>query len=567
VRAPRFSLVPVACAVMLAGALLYGLGAYPLLEPDEGRNAEVAREMATTNDYVLPRLNGLPYVDKPILYFAVGAAVIELLGPTETAARIPSLLFTLATAALIAWFAGVLYGVTGAWAAPIAYAASPFTIAYARTVIFDSALTLWITSALAAFYMAATVPGDPKSGTTVRPALPAWAWSTIAWAAMGLGVLTKGPVALAVPLLVVIPWAIWQGALRRVVDPVGLLAFVAVLLPWVLAMSRRVPDFLSYVLLVETAERLTTPNLGRTGPMWYFVPILFGAALPWTAFLLAGAEKPGARPHDRRTVFLLLWLAIPLLFFTLSQSKRPQYVLPLVPAMALLVATRWQDGTARRRGGRAAGIVLTALGVALVVTRTGLADLVPSSVEVAGTIPATALGLGVLCVASGVAAFTTARRSTLLLPALVLPVAAIPFMAMPLMRAIGADRSSAALAQTLNAAVTEQAEVVAIGVYPLSLAFYLGRPLVLATADGRELTSNHVPRQLERLRRVPGSPLRPAAWWEEALALCDRPRVFVVRQDDARARARLASSLPLIGQTRTVAAYGPCGLATLARGG
>src|SRR5574341_1714788 len=107
-----------ALAIMLLG-LVYGLAAYPLLDPDEGRNAEVAREMAATNDYVLPRLDGLPYPDKPVLFFAVTAAAMELLGPGVLAARLPPLLFTLGTLALVGWFARRRGGSEAAWTAMV----------------------------------------------------------------------------------------------------------------------------------------------------------------------------------------------------------------------------------------------------------------------------------------------------------------------------------------------------------------------------------------------------------------------------------------------------------------
>ena len=134
--------------------LSIGLGAFPLLDPDEGRNAEVGREMALTNDYVMPRLDALPYLDKPIVYFAAEAAAMELLGPTELAARLPAFLFTLATAAFVAWFARRVWGPQEAMIAPIVTLATPLTIAFSRTVIFDSALAFFITVALGCFYLA-----------------------------------------------------------------------------------------------------------------------------------------------------------------------------------------------------------------------------------------------------------------------------------------------------------------------------------------------------------------------------------------------------------------------------
>jgi 4-amino-4-deoxy-L-arabinose transferase-like glycosyltransferase len=552
----RSRLVLVVCAVVVLIGLAYDLGGYPLLEPDEGRNAEVAREMAAQNSYVLPRLNGLPYLDKPVVYFAASALVMEVLGPTEFAARLPSLIFTLLTVAVVVWFARELFGSAGAWTAGIAFAASPFTLAYARTVIFDSALTLWITLALVAFYLAA----DRRSAG-VAGGRGEW-WSAVAWAAIGLGVLTKGPVALAVPLLVAIPYCGWRRRWRAILDPVGILLFVAIVLPWLLAVSNQVPDFLRYVLVVETAHRLATDALGRNGPWWYFLPILLGAGLPWTVVALSGLRPRHLREGnaiDHRAVFLLLWILVPLLFFSLSQSKRPQYVLPLVPALGLLVAYQWRGSTGRLPGARPAAAFLILFGLGLALGRNGIAGLLETTTEVTQVIPSTALALGAICLASGIAAllFTTRRGPALL--ALSLPVAAIPLVAMPLMRAIGTDRSSAELARALSPAMTDQTEVIAIGTYPLSLPFYLRRPLTLATADGSELTSNYVLRHHEALSRIPDSSLRPPDWWRDAAAFCGLPRLFIVDATDEAVRAELRQSLPLLAETRRVAAYGPCG--------
>jgi hypothetical protein len=164
------------------------------------------------------------------------------------------------------------------------------------------------------------------------------------------------------------------------------------------------------------------------------------------------------------------------------------------------------------------------------------------------------------------AAVFLARRGTWALPALVLPVAAIPFVSMTLMDRIGEDRSSRAAAAAVRPFLTAESEIIAVATYPLSLPFYLGRTLTLATADGHELTSNYIVRRHERLRALAGSTLRPPGWWEEALATCDRPRLFVVPVDRRDVRDRLESSLALLAMTRKFAIYGPCGGGMLARG-
>src|SRR5947208_1529820 len=281
------------------------MGAFPLLDPDEGRNAEVGREMALTNDYVMPRLDALPYLDKPIVYFAAEAAAMKVIGPTETAARLPAYLFTLATAAFVWWFARRLWTANEAAIAAIVTLATPLTVAFSRTVIFDSALAFFVTVVMGAMYLAV------EEGAS---------WNVLAWAAIGFGVITKGPVAIALPLLVAVPYAIWRKRFGALWSLGGLAAFVLVIAPWVWAISRAVPDFLHYVVVTETAARLAPKALKRTGPPWYFIPFLIGGALPWSVVVLASKWER----RDRTNVFLFLWILVPLVFFSLSQSKRPQ---------------------------------------------------------------------------------------------------------------------------------------------------------------------------------------------------------------------------------------------------
>jgi 4-amino-4-deoxy-L-arabinose transferase-like glycosyltransferase len=647
--------------LLLVGALAWGLGSYALLDPDEGRNGEVAREMSAGGDFVLPRLDGLPYLDKPVLYFAADALCQRLLGAGETAARLPSLLFALATASLTGWFGGRMFGRRARPIAAVAALAAPLPIAFARTVIFDSALTFFMVLALCAFYLAVAARAARRGYL---------GWTALAWAAIGLGVLTKGPVALAVPLLAAAPYAIFRRASRAVWHPLGPLLLALCVGPWVWAMSRRVPEFLHYALFTETWQRVTTTEMNREGPLWFFIPCLLAGALPWSVLALAGwrrslsprgadrqlpagnaepgdwrqrdrpvgstevgdqrqrdrfagsAESGDHRQRDRPAggapaggwwdrgvdsprLYLALWVVLPFLLFSLSHSKRPQYILPLLPAVAIMAAKVWVDGESDAGaipGASAAGwtwlglAVLCAAGPAVLIrvhfARLAHATLLsPTLLGLAAAFLAGAIlvllatrgagrggdgprrgkaedrdpnavrpGSGTRTNATGVRSGTR-TGTVLLLVGLVLPMAALPALLLPLLGEIGDHRSSRAAAAAIAPRLAPGAEVVAIHSFPPSLPFYLRRTLLVASPRGRELTSNYViayfPKWLAADPRL--TPLRPAEWWRGALATCDHPLVFVTWADDAANRATLAAAgLPLIVANDRMAAYGPC---------
>src|SRR5213082_2243087 len=418
--------------LLTAVALGWNLSGYPLLDPDEGRNAEVAREMARSNEYLVPHLDGLPYLDKPIVYFAAAAAVMELTGVTETAARLPAYIATLATIGLLAWFAR-RWGDDAGWLAGLAYATMVLPLAYARTAIFDSTLTLCTTAGILGML-------------EQRP--------VAAWAAMAVGALTKGPIAVAIPLLVLVPHALATGAsVRRLFPRRGLVAFAAIALPWFVAVSVAHPDFPGYVFLRETLARVTTTSFRRTAPFWYYLPIVPVAAFPWNIPALARLRHwrvTWAARRDPATSEPLLfacWLIAPLLFFTLNQSKLPQYVLPLMPAVAL-AATRNLTTGASTTGARAYVAAALLGGLALVaLTRWLPAPISPTPAEKAAIPPAAlALGVVVLCSAALVALGALARRPGIMIWGYAVVVIAIPFLSGNLLAAVGEDRSSAAVA-------------------------------------------------------------------------------------------------------------------------
>jgi len=534
--------------LLAAVALGWNLSGYRLLDPDEGRNAEVAREMAQSRDYLVPHLNGLPYLDKPIVYFAAAAGLVALLGPTETAARLPAYLATLATVALLAWFARRRWGEDAAWVVALAYATMVMPLAYARAAIFDSTLTLCTTAAILWFFEG---------------------WSIAAWAAMGVGALTKGPIALAIPLLVVVPHALATGApVRPLFRWRGLAAFALVALPWFLAVSARHPQFPSYVFVRETFQRMTTPSFHRTAPFWYFLPIVPVAAFPWVVPALAridrwrDAWRARREPAAREPLLLACWVIVPLTLLTLNQSKLPQYVLPLMPAFALAatrnIVTRGIDVAARVYGAIAlvAGFGL----VALTRWLPAPIDLTPAE---KAAIPPTAIALGVVVLLSAILVPLGAlhRRARLAIGGYAMVVTAIPFVSGRLMAAVGEDRSSAAVASATAAALGRAGgagAVLGVAAYPPSLPFYLGRPIAVATATARELTSNYIAEYHERYRAMPGSPLLPPGYWRDVLARCPVPTVFLAAAGDRDSRAVLGGALPLLAADGHYAAYGPC---------
>jgi 4-amino-4-deoxy-L-arabinose transferase-like glycosyltransferase len=483
-----------------ASALVVNLGSTPLYDADEGRNGEVGREMAATNDYVMPRIDGMPYLDKPIVYFAAEAAAMEVLGPTEIAARLPAVLFTMATAFVVWWFAKRVWDEESALIAAIAYLTMPLVLAFARTVIFDSALTFFMVVAIVAFY-------------DEQPAL--------AWAAIGFGVITKGPVSIAVPLLIAIPFAIKQKKFRSLWSWWGLAAFVAIIAPWVWAVSQVVPDFLHYVLVTETAQRLATKALKRTGPPWYFIPYVLGGALPWAIVAIANVRE-WRRKLDPATLYAILWIVIPFIFFSISQSKRPQYILPVMPAIALLVARA-------AKGFRAAAIAWVVLGIALLAAPLFL-KMRPEFLDAAKS---AAIGIGIVALVAGIVALLVKRREVLII-ALSMPVVAIPILANPIMKAIGERRSAHAFIEQIRPQLGPATEVVGLEAYTGSMQFYLQKPITVVTPDAEEFTSNYIIRHYAAFADG-------ARWPVRRTATLDGDRLFIVRNDDRINRVLLES--------------------------
>jgi 4-amino-4-deoxy-L-arabinose transferase-like glycosyltransferase len=268
-------------------------------------------------------------------------------------------------------------------------------------------------------------------------------------------------------------------------------------------------------------------------------------------------------PANRAAVFVAAWALVPLVFFSLSQSKLSHYYLPALPGVALgagLVLARGFEGARAARLAAIGAAVLALVGSA-VLAFGALVGRLRLPAGIAASVPGFAWPFAVVLLGAATLALLAARQRDAwrLAAAFALPVPAVAFLGMGVMGAVGAQRSSAGLAAAIDAA-SRGAPVVLAGTYPTSLRWYLDRPVQVATRTGRETTSNYVAARLAEFRALPGSPLLPEDGWQALLHLCERPMVFVARRRTA-ADSALAALLPLIavgGADRRHAAYGPC---------
>jgi 4-amino-4-deoxy-L-arabinose transferase-like glycosyltransferase len=330
--APRERWIYGALAALLTLLWLATLSARPLFNPDEGRYAEIPREMLSGGDWVVPHLNGLAYIEKPPLQYWATALSYRLLGPSEFAARLYAGLTALGTILLVWLLARRLWSLEAAWRAAAVLSGMLMFVALGQLLSLDMSLTFYMTLSLTAF-IAAQQAAEP------RP------WMLLAWAATGLGVLTKGLVAAAIPAAVVILYSLYSRDVapwRRLHAKLGLPLFLAITVPWHWLAARRLADFLEFFFVHEHLARYLTPIADRQEPWWFFGGVFLAGSVPWTLSalrVLGGGWRRRASPGAfDTTLFLWIWVVFIGVFFSLSDSKLMPYILPLLPALALLIA-------------------------------------------------------------------------------------------------------------------------------------------------------------------------------------------------------------------------------------
>ncbi len=473
--------VNAALGVILFFAFFYGLGAYGLLNDNEGLYAEIAREMLEAHSYVIPTLNHVPYIEKPPLLYWLVSLSYWLFGVSETSARlVPASAATLLCLGLVRFGRGIGRPQTGMLAAFVLASSFGFAL-LARTVMFDMLLTVFIAFTLLSFY------GWYENGRARDLRL--------AYLFLGLAVMTKGLVALALVVLTVMAFLPLAGFERRRVralaDIPGMLLFISVTLPWHLAAVFSDPGFGWFYFINEHVMRFLgrrVPHDYHAGPFYYYVPLVLAGALPWSGWLLLGLRRLATRdPFEK---LLLVWFTVFFLFFSAASDKGDYYLVTALPAGALFITLQIErysrDAKSRLNAVFAAAGLVTAVLLTGWILRPYLALLQdPSAPRIAIVI--------LLFVMLGIASFLVPRESPSTQPlslVIALSTLIVPFSFVMVSGVVAAqgDLSEAGFARSIAARTAGHPVALYRDFEQISsLLFYLHRPLPVIDSASKDL--------------------------------------------------------------------------------
>jgi 4-amino-4-deoxy-L-arabinose transferase-like glycosyltransferase len=452
-----------------------------LVPPDEGRYAEMAREMFVTGDWVTTRLNGIKYFEKPPLQTWMNALSFELFGLGDWQARLWTGLCGLLGVGLTGYAGARVFGQRVGFYAALVLASSFYWVACSQINSLDMGLSGMMTVALCALLIAQRDDATPHEQRN---------WMLVCWAGMALSVLSKGLIGLVLPggvlffyTLFARDWKIWT----RLHIVKGLLLFLLIAAPWFVLVGQRNPEQPHFFFVHEHFDRFLKTEHHREAAWWVFFALLAIGSVPWVGVLvqslILGARREEGALRFKPRLLVLVWVAFIVLFFTKSNSKLPGYIVPVFPGVALLVA-HYLDAGSRRGRMLTAGLtaLLGAAMLGFVPFMLRLARHPGEDVLFAAYQP-WALAAGLVLLIGGLLAMLYTRQMQRDLTVLVLAIAG--FAGTELLLAgfepIGQVRAGANLLPAIRAAgaADPAVRVYSVGIYEQSLTYYLGRTVTL----------------------------------------------------------------------------------------
>ncbi|TWC24470.1 MULTISPECIES: lipid IV(A) 4-amino-4-deoxy-L-arabinosyltransferase [unclassified Pseudomonas] len=327
--------LPLLLGVFLLAYLL-PLGSHGLWIPDETRYAQISQGMLLSGDWVSPHFMGLRYFEKPAAGYWVIAASQALFGQNLFGVRFASALSMGLSVLLCFLIARRLWNEPRkSFACALLYMSFTVVAGQAGYANLDPQFTFWVNLSLVALWFA--LDSDRRG-----PRLTGWA---VLGLACGMGFMTKGFLAWLLPVLIALPFMIWQKRWREllVYGPVAIIVAIAVSLPWALAIHSQQPDYWRFFFWHEHIRRFAGDDAQHDAPWWFYLPLLVAFSLPWVALLPSALRQAWTTRGQVRIGFLLLWLVMPLLFFSLSNGKLPSYILPCLLPLALLLGHTLAD--------------------------------------------------------------------------------------------------------------------------------------------------------------------------------------------------------------------------------
>ncbi|HEX7455232.1 MAG TPA: glycosyltransferase family 39 protein [Gallionella sp.] len=458
-----------------------------LIKPDEGRYAEIPREMVISGDWVTPRLNDLKYFEKPPLQYWATATAYTVFGQHQWTSRLWAGLTGFA-GLLLVWFAGFrLFGREAAGFAALLLSSSMLYVLMGHINTLDMGVTFFISLGIFALLL-----GQAETNVVQQRN-----WMLLAWAGMALAVLSKGLMGVILPGTAVFIYCMVQRdftVLKRMHWLPGLAVFLLITAPWFYLVMQANPEFFDRFFIYEHYTRFTTKDLGRYQPWYYFVPILLAGVLPWTALMfdamfrtafggkdLSRVAGAGAgKPFDPAR-FLLVWVVFIYVFFSISGSKLPSYLLPMFPALALLMGRRLASMRERVLFWQIAPVVPVALLFLVLAINVGKFADTPNQIELYPHYSAWLVAAALVLLTGLLVGMALLYRRKKLPAVLVLSLSALLAAQIGVSgyNTVARERSAKHIAEAIRAEVKPDIPFYSVLTYEQTLPFYLKRTFTL----------------------------------------------------------------------------------------